>query len=264
MTPDIPKKTKWTEEESYISGNNCPKGKEALKAIERLVSSEGRDIDPIIVRGFNQNGRWTFIDKLEFLLPPDHHQIFLANFTLPKVKRIRENNLLTNFIHTESKERLEIPYKSIEGCLCAKNSFYIQAPNLIKINGRVQLERAKSVKAPKLKEVNGDLNIRMAHLIDMPKLQSINGELDIFYARKAILPKLKELKSLKISHLDENAQEKLIKTLSLQSLLETLKSPSMSPSIQNDKIMKLIEKAIKTKLLTQKVLGGINNKTIEI
>jgi hypothetical protein len=266
--PSNPKQTQWTLEQSCISGNKSPEGVKTLEAMKRLVESEGREIDPLLIRGFNQNGRWAFIDKLEFLNPPSHLHNFIANFTLPRDKRCLnikgKTHLLTNYITAEEKEVLNIPYHSIGGCLIVKNSFYIKATHLEKVNGRVQLERAKSLKAPCLKEINGDLNIRMAHLIHMPKLTKVNGELDIFYARSADLTDLKEIESIKVAHLKAEEQETIIKNLSLQSLEGILKSTVMSPSIHTQQLREFIEKETKVKQLAKKITSNKESQTLTL
>jgi hypothetical protein len=266
--PEVPKETKWTREQSYTCGNNCPEGIKALEAIKRLVTSNGTEIDDCILRGFNQKGRWTFIDKLEFLNPPKEAQLFLANFTLPENRRTKvENNqthLLTNFIFSETKENLEIPYASIDGCLLIKEASHVKAPNLLKVNGRVQMERAKTLKVPLLKEVNGDLNLRMARLVISPKLATVNGELDIYYAKSVSLPQLRNLKSLKFANLEEKDKKILLRGLSPQSLTDTLNSPSMKPSIQTDSSRRLIEDEIKAKTLITTIISKNNTQTLEI
>lgn len=266
--PTNPEQTQWTLEQSCISGNKSPEGVKALEAMEKLVGSEGREIDPLLIRGFNQNGRWAFIDKLEFLNPPSHLHNFIVNFTLPKDKRYLsikgQTHLLTNYITAEEKEVLNIPYHSIGGCLIVKNSFYIKANHLEKVNGRVQLERAKSLKAPCLKEINGNLNIRMAHLVHMPKLVKVNGELDVFYARSAELTNLKEIKSIKIGHLKAEEQETIIKNLSLQSL-ESMVQPSAMPlSIHTQQLREFIEKETKAKQLSKKITSNKEFQTLAL
>lgn len=266
--PTEPLPTKWSELEDYKSGNKSEQGIQVLKAIETLVESEGREIDPILLKGFNQKGRWAFISRLESLNPPNHHRIFLANFTLPKNKICEKYDgklhLLTNFIFSDEKEILEIPYHKIDGCLIVKNSFYIKANHLEVVGGKVQLDRAKSLKVPKLQEVGGNFSIRMAHVISAPLLKKVDGELDIFHARAAELPKLSEASSLKIANLKQESQESLVKNLSLDSLEKIIESPSMSPSIQTEKIKKFIEKTIKKKSLSQKITSNKGHQTLSL
>lgn len=255
---------------AYTCGNKSEDGIKALAAIKKL--KETSQVDPILIRGFNQNGTWSFIDKLEALTPSKDEYIFLANYKLPKEKRTRTDkdgntHLLTNFIHTEQKEDLSIPYKSIDGRLIIKNVLYVKANQLEKINGTVRLERTKSLKAPKLKEVNGNLNATMLTSLDAESLTKINGELNIFYAHSAILTNLKEVKSLKLANLEPEKQKKIVRNLSLESLTTILASPPMSPratSTNGVALRTLIEKAIKEKTLTGKVIKHNDQQILEL
>lgn len=269
LSPKEPKETIWTNKASFLIGNKSPKGIEILDAISKLIKSKGKDIDPALVRGFNQHGRWTFVDKLEGLHPSLEAQVFMANFKLPEEKRTMTDpnghvHLLTNYIDSEEKETHNIPYASINGCLIIKNSFYIKAEILTKVNGRAQFERAKKIETPNLKEVNGDLFARMAVYIKAPKLTTVNGTLDIFYAKGTELNALRNLKAIKFSHLSIGDQTKLIKNLSLSSLAE-LNNPEYTKKFAyTDHTLSIIEKEIKSKELKRAIMAMDKTKPLEL
>jgi hypothetical protein len=232
--PESPKQTQWNLKESFNSGVRSPKGKKVAAAITRLAQT-GK-LDPILIQGFNQNGKWTFIDKLEGITADDlkdpKEYTAIANYKLPLEQTVRTDkdgnvHLLTNYIHLEEKETLKLPYKSIAGFLSIKNALYIEAPNLESVGGKLSLERARSLKAPNLKLVNGDLKTRMAEVVELDSLEEIKGELDIYYARKAELSKLREVESVKIAHVPIPNIKKILKHIclkSLKSIRESLES----------------------------------------
>jgi hypothetical protein len=264
--PQKPTKTKWVQEKSITHGNDSPKGKKVLEAIRALRDSgDPRSIDPILIDGFNQKGRWFCIHGLEFLNPPDEDYVFLANYTLPEELRTRKDNtgglhLLTNYINTDTTETINIDYQSVAGSLIVKNSFYVNATNLKTVGADIRLDLARRLNTPQLKEVGNNLDARMASSIKTPALSKIGGELNIFYAKNAKFPKLTHVSSLKIQNLAVEDSQRIIKSLTLESLQKVLDSPSTPPPYVKEAIVN----QIKVRELEEKILTQTHNNILEI
>lgn len=194
------------------------KAKAALKALEKF--NQGGQIDDVLLEGFTQHGNWIGIYECEEI---GKHSCKILGHILEKSQCTRtsrngDTHLLTSYRNIDKGPKVEIPYTTIAGSICAPMCRQFFAPNLIEVRGKIEIDNAHKIHMPLLKSVGGFINLGRCHEINLPSLNRVGKIINAYRAKNIDLPKLKEIEYIKFPNIKIQDKKKIIGRLTIDSL----------------------------------------------
>jgi hypothetical protein len=211
-------------------------------------------ISNALVEGFTQHGNWIGIYNAEEI---GKYNSLMLGHILPKDRRTfvdKSGNvhLLTSYKNIDKSPKITLSYKTVAGSIWVPFCKELDAQNLEKVGGKIDLGSTKKLSLPKIKSVGGFINLPKVKEASLPKLESIGGILSAYRVTKLELDKLKEVKNVKLESLSINAKKRIIRNLSLKSLL------SIKNSAYNNSEVTIVNQEIKKR----KLLKDISTKAM--
>lgn len=211
-------------------------------------------ISNVLVEGFTQHGNWIGVYNAEEI---GKYNSLMIGHILPKNRRTSVDksgnvHLLTSYKNIDKSPKITLPYKTVAGSIWVPFCKELDAQSLEEVGGKIDLGSTKKLSLPKIKSIGGFINLPKVKELSLPKLERIGGILSAYRVTKAELQNLKEVKNIKLESLSINAKKKIIKNLSLKSLL------SIKKSTWSDSEMNVVNHEIKKR----KLLKDINAKAM--
>lgn len=224
------------------------KAKELIKALKAF--NQTGEVDDILLEGFTQHGNWIGIHKCEEI---KEYSYSIQGHILEEKRRTKKNknsdiHLLTSYRNIDRGPKVEIPYTTIAGSICAPMCRQFSAPNLTKVKGKIEIDNAHKIHMPLLEFVGEFLNLGRCHEINLPNLKKVEKIINAYRAKILDVPKLKEIEYIKFPNLKIRDKKKIIGRLTINSLkrfnanaYESIELQILQDELAKRKILKSID-----------------------